>query len=366
MVENLRSGKKDQADTVVYRYENDPSAAAASIKEKVDTQLGDTLANNEDGMKLLIEFLDEIYTKDDMADAWDKFCDFSYFYKKSEQSMSEFIANWDNCYHKLKSANCEYSDVILAFKLLQASKLNEIETKLVLTGVDYASGKTNKNLLKQVKESLKKFKGRPVVLDDRRAVQVNDTFVTEIEEVLLAKGWKPPAKQRRRSRSLSPARSKSAKKTGSQSPARNSKNPNYKGKKNPLGDDHKPLKCFKCRCDHTENCTCPCVYHFADKCDASSDKKKTSLVEPKPSVGSGELKKSVLSLFVNSNIYPEDPTYIIEEDSDTDDDLVLITKDSLKNLVLITIDKLSFIDRLRMSNHRNRDNMDEKFLQLSL
>jgi hypothetical protein len=181
--------KKLQAEMVVYRLEGHPS----HIKEKINTQIGVKLEENENGIQELLAFFDSIYTKDDMADAWDRFCEFSYFSKKPEQSMQEFIAEWENCYYKMKNVECEYSDLILAFKLLQASKLNEIETKLVLTGVNYADGKTNKNLLQQVKESLKKFKGRPVVLNDKRSVVSHETLLSsEAEEVLISKGWKPP------------------------------------------------------------------------------------------------------------------------------------------------------------------------------
>ena len=127
-----------------------------------------------------------------MADAWDKFCEFSHFMKKSDQTMSNFIAEWENSYHKMKKVECVYSDLILAFKLLQASKLNEIETKLVLTGVNYAEGKRDKNLLQQVKNSLKKFKGCPVGMDYKRAVQPSDSLVSEMEDVFISKGWKPP------------------------------------------------------------------------------------------------------------------------------------------------------------------------------
>ena len=80
--------KKAQAEIVVYRYEGHPS----NIKEKVYTQLDGQLAANEDGMSILINFLDGIYTKDDMADAWDKFSEFSSIQKKNEQSVSDFIA----------------------------------------------------------------------------------------------------------------------------------------------------------------------------------------------------------------------------------------------------------------------------------
>ena len=252
-----------QAEMVVYRLEDHPSR----IKEKIDTQIGNSLIDNKDGIKDLISFLDDIYTKDDMADAWDKFCEFSHFMKKSDQTMSDFIAEWENSYHKMKKVECVYSDLILAFKLLQASKLNEIETKLVLTGVNYAEGKRDKNLLQQVKTSLKKFKGRPVVMDDKRAVQPSDSLVSEMEDVFISKGWKPPNKEHRRSRSVSPQRTNNKSKIPrSVSPNRLHKQSNYKGRKNALGEDRKPRKCFKCQCNHTESCNCPCVYHFADKC----------------------------------------------------------------------------------------------------
>ena len=74
-----------------------------------------------------------------------------------------------------------------------------METKLVLTGVDYAAGKTNKNLLEQFKNSLKKFKGRSVIKapGEGRAVKVDETLISEMEQVLLAKGWKASKKGRK-------------------------------------------------------------------------------------------------------------------------------------------------------------------------
>ena len=133
-----------------------------------------------------------------------------------------------------------------------------MEIKLVLTGVDFSKAKTEKNLEKQIKDSLKKFKGRAVISGGGNTsvnVKAEPTWMNEMEEVLLAKGWKPPPKKggRRRSRSESPKRSK---------PNSN----NYKGRKNPLGENRKPIKCFLCKCEHTDNCNCPCVYHLANTC----------------------------------------------------------------------------------------------------
>ena len=316
--------KKLQAEVVVYRLEGHPSR----IKEKINTQIGDKLEDNEEGIKELINFLDTIYTKDHMADAWEKFCEFSNFHKKPDQTMFEFIAEWENCYFKMKNAECEYSDLILAFKLLSDSKLNEIDTKLVLTGVDYEDGKAKKNLLGQVKESLKKFKGRPVIMEERGAVQVSDTFVsTDMEQVFLSKGWKPPKKERRRSRSLSPQRPRS----------QQNKNLNYKGRKNQLGADNKPMKCFKCKCSCATNCNCPCVYHFANKCT------KTTSNYDKQTVTTDQ-NKSLVGLYVQSNILSnteEEPVFMAEVESDnreSDEDLVLISQESLEDLALISIE----------------------------
>ena len=141
-----------------------------------------------------------------------------------------------------------------------------------------------------------------------------------MEEVLIAKGWKPPKKERRRSRSVSPPRSNPK-----------SSSSNYKGRKNQLGADRLPKKCYKCRCEHTANCNCPCVFHFADKCPGVEvSKKKSSDVSQKDD------KNAQLGLFVESNIYSK--TYVVEEE-----DFVLVVKESLEELVLLTIEKSSVL-----------------------
>ena len=145
-----------------------------------------------------------------------------------------------------------------------------MEIKLVLTGVNYTDGKNKKNLLAQVVESLKKFKGRSVVAGATNDapqidVKVEPTWLTEAQHVLLAKGWKPPTKGRRRSRSVSPVRS--------QPPAQSGRSQStYKGKKNRLDGNFKPIKCHTCKCNHTENCNCPCRYHLQADCPSKVEK----------------------------------------------------------------------------------------------
>ena len=162
--------KKVHAEMVVYRLEGHPS----HIKEKIMTQIGEKLKENPDGIKELIAFLDGIYDKDEMADAWDKYVAFSSLSRRSEQPMVEFISDWENMYHKAKKVGCDYSDIIRAFKILEDAKLGEMDVKLVLTGVDYQQGKDKKDLYDQIVRSLKKFKGRSVMSskDDNLDVSV--------------------------------------------------------------------------------------------------------------------------------------------------------------------------------------------------
>ena len=301
--------KKYQADMVVYRLDGHPSG----VKEKIVTQIGSVIEGKEDGIEQLIKFLDGIYAKDDMADTWEKFKDFSGLVRKDQQPINEFIPDWENCYHRLKTVGCEYPDTVLGFKLLEDARLKELETQLVLTGVDYAEVKSKKNLKDQVTNSLKKFTGRAVVTsvgDSRTAVSVKSepTWVADMEEVLLAKGWKPPLQihkgGRRRSRSASP-------------PPRREKS-KYKGKKNILGRDGKPLKCYSCKCSHVDSCNCPCVYHLANACPQ------------KRAFPDGQKKD--LGLFMTANM----PSNIKEVLFTKEDDCVLVVNEQLENLVLLT------------------------------
>ena len=301
--------KEVQAEMVVYRLEGHPS----NIKDKIMNQIGEKLKGNKDGIKELITFLDGIYGKDNMADVWDKFIEFSTFSRKQDQDVATFMSEWTNVYHKLKTTGCVYPDIILGFKLLEAAKLSDIDTKLVLTGVDFATAKDKKDLEQQISNSLKKFTGRAVIKGESSSVLVKSepTYVTDMEEVFLSKGWKPPSNNkkggRRRSRSESPGRSRQS---------------NYKGKKNPLGGNQKPLKCFTCRCEHTENCGCPCVYHLADKCP---NRKKRH---------QDEAGKPDLTLFMSTHLPLNDKV-----PSDENDDFVLVVKQTLDNLVLLAVER---------------------------
>ena len=240
-----------KADMVVHCLDGHSSG----IKEKIDTQIEEEKLSCDEGIENLLAFLEGVYEVDEWSDSYEKYIAFERCTRAKGQTVQEFLSSWENCYTKMKKAGCEMSDQVLAYKLLSAMNLKEMECKLVLTGVDYNTGKTSKNLLAQMMSSLKKFVGHSVIQSTEHAVKVDPVYMTksEMEKCLLSyhkKGGGGGGGGRSRTRSNSLPESSN----------------NYKGKKNPLGSDFKPLKCFKCKCDHEEKCSCPCIYHMANKC----------------------------------------------------------------------------------------------------
>ena len=212
--------KKQQAEVVLYHLEGHVSG----IQEKIDTALGDEIVDKEDGLTKLINYLDSIYAEDDMVDAWTKYKKFVQLRKSDGQPIVEFIAEFERAYMKAKESGCEFSDTILAFNLLEACNLAEIDEKFVLTAVNFKSGKETKDLFLQVKNSLRKFQSRGKLTNDHNDYRLKvkeGIYLTEtLKNSLIGDGWKPPMK--------------------CLNMPQNSQN--YRGKKNPLGADGKALK----------------------------------------------------------------------------------------------------------------------------
>lgn len=227
--------KAKQAEVVLYHLEGHPSG----IQEKIDASIGDELVDNDDGLALLIAFLDRIYAKDEMADAWEKYKKFVHLKKRPEQPITEFIAEFEKTYLKAKEGGCEFSDTVLAFNLLEACDLSATDEKFILTAVDFANGKERKNLADQVKLSLRKFQSRETISQEHRApLKVEESLVAGVKEVLLAEGWRPPHVSGQ---------------SGNQP----------KGRRNPLGANGKPLRCFHCQSE----------FHMIDRCTLKKEQK---------------------------------------------------------------------------------------------
>ena len=150
------------------------------VKEKIMMMIGSKLKNNPHGIQELLKFPKTIYKVDDMAYAFEKCVNFEKKERGKEKKAQEFIADWEVFYEKIKPKGYEIAEIVLAFKLLKVRRLTEIETSLVLTGVDLGKGKDKGTMLGQVKESLRKFIGRLLCVDERKepVIKTDNTFVT--------------------------------------------------------------------------------------------------------------------------------------------------------------------------------------------
>ncbi len=214
---------KLQAETVVHFLEDHPSG----IMEKIETSLGDEIVDKEDGMTKLIAYLDTIYAEDEMTNMWTKHKKFVRLRKAENQSILEFIAEFETAYKEAKDNGCAVSDTVLALNLLEACQLTDTDEKFVMTGVDLKGGKERGDLFDQVKKSMRKFQSRERMSSekDRLQLKTEDSFVADVKEALLSDGWLPPSNDVAAAASDSSVPQKSSV---------------YRGNKNRLGADGKP------------------------------------------------------------------------------------------------------------------------------
>ena len=77
-----------------------PDDDESQIREKVFDQIAIDDLKNNDGLTVLINFLDEHLAKDDLTDSLEKFVDD--LYRTDGQSVTEYIAIFDSKYKKIE------------------------------------------------------------------------------------------------------------------------------------------------------------------------------------------------------------------------------------------------------------------------
>jgi len=126
---------------------------------------------------------------DEWSDNFEKYMAFEKCTRKEGESVEEFMKVWESCYAKVKAGGCEMSDLVLAYKLLRAMNLKEIDCKMVLTDVDYAKGKAEKNLLALMQASCKKLVGRVGIQSNNHELAVKEESKDDLnlsENILMA------------------------------------------------------------------------------------------------------------------------------------------------------------------------------------
>ena len=134
-----------------------PEEGKASIRDKVFNQLTVAELNDDEGVNKLITFMDKIFKKDELSEAYEAYTEFDRFRRTKASSMEDYVTEFEKLYNRTKKYKMDLPPPVLAFKLLEYSELEMKDRQLVLTGVDYAKATT---LFEQMSSSLKKFFGQ--------------------------------------------------------------------------------------------------------------------------------------------------------------------------------------------------------------
>lgn len=128
----------------------------SQVRDKVMTELSKTQLSSEDGLNVLLNFLDKIYKKDELESAYEAWSDFQRYKKVDSMSIGDYIMEFDKRYKAAKKFDMTLSVPVLAFQLLENGGLTQRDRQLTLTAVDYSKKDT---LYDQMIAALKKFFG---------------------------------------------------------------------------------------------------------------------------------------------------------------------------------------------------------------
>ena len=89
------------------------------IRERIFTQISTEKLKSEDGLAVLLKFLDNQLGKDDLFDSLQKYDDFENFERYEKQSIQDFIGMFDMKYKRIQKKGMELTPELLAFRLMK-------------------------------------------------------------------------------------------------------------------------------------------------------------------------------------------------------------------------------------------------------
>ena len=185
-------------------------------------------------MDKLITYLDKLFKKDELSEVYERYVLFNRFERTSQQKMEDFILEFARRYNRIMQKDMKLPPSVLAFKLLDASKISHKDRQLVLTAVDYTK---KDQLFEQMKSALRKFNDEQSMSmsmpmnesSATAAVKLEPGLLTENEEALFLRNrYQQNRYQQRRS-------------------YKSDDRPRQGQKTNPIGFNGKPNKCKICK-----------------------------------------------------------------------------------------------------------------------
>ena len=196
-----------------------------------------SLANDSEGVKKIMDFLEEKIGKSEHCRQLEVFTQFYDYVKTVSMSISEYISGFEEVIQLAAANEIEFKDNVTAYMLLKKAKLSDIDYKMVMTGVNIKKNFEANTLYKEIKDRM-----TDVLCNAMGHVSSqNDAFLsTHDHDVLVANGWRPPRKGNRKSYQKLPSRD-------------NSRDRDL----NPIGATGTRLKCHRCGSNKHLLANCP-------------------------------------------------------------------------------------------------------------
>lgn len=253
--------KSKQGNYVVLSLPN-KSKFGNDLKERAFESLSEDQLKSEDGLKLVLQFLDKELGKNAVDDIIEKWDDFESCKKTDSQSLEEFISDFETKHNRIKATGTKMPEEILAYMLMKRAGLSHIEKMLILSRIDIEK---KDSLFKDVKANMKNILGKR--LQDKSKedqLKLEPAFLAQNEEVLAAHGY-----YRNRAGTYPTKFKKNQEKgQGFKKPERSYQKDKNGRPTNPTGKDGKPMLCKACGSFRHFIANCPDRYEKNHKSGA--------------------------------------------------------------------------------------------------
>ena len=210
------------------------------------------------GVKNLLDYLDTIYGQDKFVQLYKVYNKFQENKRGKEESVEQCISNFESEVLESEKLGIKYPTVVKAFKLLEGSRVTEIEKKLIVSSVKYENNEAG--LYKDMVNSIKKNSGEARALgrtncEQKVSVEDVEAMAAENAAAFEAAGYRKGGGSRRRSLSDSDAGGLGT---------------------NPRGRDGEIMKCFHCKSANHLKPSCEKFKKYKEGLRKSSDSSESN------------------------------------------------------------------------------------------
>ena len=162
--------------------------------------VGLTKLKTDDGVKELISYLDSIFKQDHFVVLYNLHKKFEDYRRDKSETIEQYISCFEALVLQMEQKNMKYPEVIKAFKLLEGSRVSELEKKMIVSSVKYENNEAN--LYRDMKNSLKKNAGEVKTLgrlasDKKVNADEVEVLAAQNSEAFAAAGFKKAGGRRR-------------------------------------------------------------------------------------------------------------------------------------------------------------------------